>query len=79
MRRACRGRDRFGSVLRCETRIQPCERGSGIFLHNDPADRPADVFAGVNTIHAGGDRASHLLIPLLPPDQAESNATVSVS
>ena len=41
-------------------------KGSGIFLHNDPADRPVDVFGGVNTIHTGGGRASHLLMPLVP-------------
>jgi predicted acyl esterase len=41
-------------------------KGSGIFLHDDPADRPAEVFGGLNTIHTGGDRASHLLMPLIP-------------
>jgi uncharacterized protein len=41
-------------------------KGSGIFLHNDPADRPADVFGGKYTIHTGGDLASHLLMPLIP-------------
>lgn len=41
-------------------------KGSGIFLHNDPADRPADVFGGISTIHTGGDRASYLLMPLVP-------------
>ncbi len=40
-------------------------KGSGIFLHNDPADRPMDVFGGVHTIHTGGDRASYLLMPLI--------------
>jgi uncharacterized protein len=43
-------------------------KGSGIFLHNDPVDRPADVFGGKHTIHTGGDFASHLLMPLIPPD-----------
>jgi predicted acyl esterase len=41
-------------------------RGSGIYLHDDPADRPRDVFGGVTTIHAGGDRPSHLLLPVVP-------------
>jgi uncharacterized protein len=41
-------------------------KGSGIFLHNDPADRPTHVFGGANTLHSGGKRASHLLMPLIP-------------
>ena len=40
-------------------------KGSGIFLHNDPADRPADIFGGVQIIYTGADRPSHLLIPLI--------------
>ena len=40
-------------------------KGSGIFLHNDPADRPADIFGGVQIIHTGADRPSHLLMPLI--------------
>jgi uncharacterized protein len=43
-------------------------KGSGIFLHNDPVDRPADVCSGKHAIHTGGDFASHLLMPLIPPD-----------
>jgi len=41
-------------------------KGSGIFLHNDPADRPAAVFDGVNVIYTGGSRASYLLMPKVP-------------
>jgi predicted acyl esterase len=41
-------------------------KGSGIFLHDDPADRPSDVFGGVCTIHTGGDHASYLLMPVVP-------------
>lgn len=42
-------------------------KGSGIFLHNDPADRPAALFGGKHTIHCGGAHASHLLMPRIPP------------
>jgi uncharacterized protein len=41
-------------------------KGSGIFLHNDPADRPVDRFGGTNTIYSGAERASHLLMPQIP-------------
>jgi predicted acyl esterase len=40
--------------------------GSGFFLHNHPEDRPKEVFGGTNTIHTGGEHASHLLIPVIP-------------
>jgi predicted acyl esterase len=38
-------------------------KGSGIFMHDSIADRPAPEFAGINTIHTGGAQASHLLLP----------------
>lgn len=38
----------------------------GRMLHNDPADRPADEFAGITTIYAGGAHASYLLLPNIP-------------
>src|SRR5579875_97753 len=41
-------------------------RGDGIFHHNDPTDRPADVFAGTTTLHVGGQRASYFLLPVIP-------------
>jgi uncharacterized protein len=34
--------------------------------HNDPDDRPADVFGGEVTLHAGGARGSYLLLPIIP-------------
>lgn len=40
-------------------------KGSGFFYHDDPFDRPAGVFDGRNTIYAGGDRASFLVMPLI--------------
>jgi uncharacterized protein len=48
------------------TDAQGLMKGSGIFLHDDPADRPKDVFGGEYTIYSGGDRASYLLMPVIP-------------
>ncbi|MGH9102267.1 MAG: CocE/NonD family hydrolase [Acidimicrobiales bacterium] len=41
-------------------------RGVGPFTHNDPDDRPADVFGGRVTLHTGGEHQSHLLVPVIP-------------
>lgn len=43
--------------------------GSGPFLHDDPQDRPADVFGGTVTLHAGGTRSAYLLLPVIPADR----------
>jgi predicted acyl esterase len=42
-------------------------RGCGPFLHDDPRDRPAAVFGGGNTLHAGPGRESYVLVPVIPP------------
>lgn len=41
-------------------------RGTGGMTHNDPDDRPAGVFGGKVTLHAGGARGSYLLLPIIP-------------
>ena len=60
------------------TDAQGLMKGSGLFLHNDPIDRPMDVFGGVHTIHTGGDFASHLLMPLVPSGIALSNSSAGI-
>jgi uncharacterized protein len=40
--------------------------GCGPFLHNDPADRPPDIFGGRTTLHAGPRQQSYLLLPIIP-------------
>ena len=40
-------------------------KGSGIYLHDDPADRPADVYGGTTTVHLGPTRPSHVLLPVV--------------
>ena len=42
-------------------------KGCGPFVHDDPADRPAAVFAGRTTLHFGADRQPYLLLPVIPP------------
>ena len=61
------GRDfeRPGPSAQMKTFANPM-RGSGPFLHNDPADRPASVFGGRQVIHTGPDHASYLLLPVIP-------------
>jgi len=40
--------------------------GSTPFLHNDPIDRNPAALAGTNTIYTGANRASFLLLPVIP-------------
>jgi uncharacterized protein len=40
--------------------------GCGPFLHDDPQDRPAEVFDGVTTLHFGRKMPNYLLLPIIP-------------
>ena len=45
----------------------PVFRGSALFLHTDPEDRPPKTFDGITTIHTGGGQdVSYLLLPIIP-------------
>jgi uncharacterized protein len=44
-------------------------RGTGGMTHTDPDNRPADVFGGRVTLHAGGAREAYLLLPVIPPKE----------
>jgi predicted acyl esterase len=41
-------------------------KGVGPFQHEDPDDRPRDVFGGRVTLYSGGERQSYLLLPMIP-------------
>jgi hypothetical protein len=41
-------------------------RGAGPFQHNDPADRPAEVFGGRTTLHFDAERRHYVLLPVIP-------------
>ena len=41
-------------------------RGCGPFLHDDPLDRPADIFGGITTLHFGVAMQPHLLLAVIP-------------
>ena len=40
--------------------------GCGPFMHNDPRDRPPSIFNGKVTLHAGGEKAAYVLLPIIP-------------
>ena len=42
-------------------------RGCGPFLHDDPLDRPKEVFGGQTTLHATPEQQPYLLLPIIPP------------
>lgn len=46
--------------------------GVGPFLHDDPRDRPSKIFGGKVTLYAGGDRAAHILLPIIPQEESGS-------
>jgi uncharacterized protein len=40
--------------------------GCACFLHNDPRDRPPEIFGGKVTLHGGPDRNPYILLPIIP-------------
>jgi uncharacterized protein len=44
-------------------------RGVGPFKHNDPHDRPEEIFGGTVTLHTGGENAPRVLLPVIPESQ----------
>ena len=51
-------------------------KGVGPFLHVDPDDRPADIFATRNTLHFAAGRQPYLLLPIIP-DQGKISDTIN--
>lgn len=41
--------------------------GCGPFLHDDPADRPTEIFGGTTTLRLGPDHQAYVLLPFVPP------------
>ena len=41
-------------------------KGVGPFTHEDPRDRPPEIFGGRNTLHFGPGRAPYVLLPVIP-------------
>ena len=40
--------------------------GCGCFIHNDPKDRPPDVFGKNVTLHCGGAHEAYVMLPVIP-------------
>jgi predicted acyl esterase len=40
-------------------------KGVGPFLHDDPVDRPPEVFGGINTLHFDREHAPYVLLPVI--------------
>jgi predicted acyl esterase len=51
--------------------------GCGPFLHNDPRDRPLEVYGGKITLHLGGGRENFVLLPIIPPRPASKAVTAA--
>ncbi len=45
--------------------------GCGPFLHDDPRDRPREIFGGITTLHFGGAVRPYLLLPVVPPKKKQ--------
>ena len=41
-------------------------RGCGPFVHDDPADRPAEIFGGTVRLHSDPAQQPYLLLPIIP-------------
>jgi predicted acyl esterase len=42
------------------------QSGVGPFVHDDPRDRPQEIFGGTNTLHFEPGRQPYLLLPVIP-------------
>ena len=62
-----RGRDYvYGGEIATLSNMKNPMRGCGPFEHDDPTDRPPEVFGGKVTLHMGPDRGASVLLPVIP-------------
>lgn len=62
-----RGRDyEYAGVAATLSNMKNPMRGCGPFVHDDPTDRPPEIFGGRVTLHAGAGRQPYLLLPIIP-------------
>lgn len=62
-----RGRDyEYGGPAEHLSNMKNPMRGCGPFLHDEPLDRPSDIFGGTNTLYFDDARQPHLLVPIIP-------------
>lgn len=40
--------------------------GCGPFIHDDPVNRPPELFGGTTTLHVGPDTPAYVLLPIIP-------------
>lgn len=64
-----RGRDYEyeGEVAAFGQQFYYATRGTGGMTHADERDRPPAIFDNTVSLHTGGDKASYLLLPIVPP------------
>ncbi len=62
-----RGKDyEYGGEAATLSNMKNPMRGCGPFVHDDPTDRPVEVFGGKVTLHCGAGREAFLLLPVIP-------------
>jgi hypothetical protein len=62
-----RGKDYqyVGELSEFAKKFHYATRGTGGMTHNDPDNRPPDVFGGKVTLYAEGQHGSYLLLPII--------------
>jgi uncharacterized protein len=62
-----RGKDyEYDGELTLLSNLKNPMRGCGPFLHDDPMDRPTEIFGKSNTIHFGGGDTGYVVLPVIP-------------
>jgi predicted acyl esterase len=54
-------------------------KGCGPFLHDDPVDRPPEIFAGTTTLHFGGKTQNYILLPIIPAKEEKKKSAAKKS
>lgn len=60
------GRDYEHGFPGIPTPYGPEMRGSSLHIHQDPVTRPPETYDNTITLYSGGDRPSHILLPVIP-------------
>ena len=53
-------------------------KGHGMFVHDDPQDRPVEVFSGTTTVVSDPRQPSYLLLPFVPQAHGDEPAPATV-